>query len=179
MSISEAAAQQKNIEEDRPVITAIVGGGGGCEAILRMVQEDSLSRFRMAIRGVADINPDAPIVTVSYGKIPEKFLDGIRHIVRAGQGLLEPPQAVFSATFRSDKPVERERFFDAIDSLRDNVLRMKGYIDFGEGAVFVERVGDEMIEKSAPPDKKGTSFVVIAWNIREQELRDRIDEILT
>lgn len=58
--MSEAATQPKVIQEDRPVVTAIVGGGGGCEAILRMVQEDSLGRFRMDIRGVADTNPAAP-----------------------------------------------------------------------------------------------------------------------
>ena len=43
--------------DDRPLITAIVGGGCGCEAILRMV--DTLGRFRMSIVGVADINPEA------------------------------------------------------------------------------------------------------------------------
>ncbi len=57
--MSEAATQPKTIREDRPVVTAIVGGGGGCEAILRMVQGDSLDRFRMDIQGVADTNPDA------------------------------------------------------------------------------------------------------------------------
>ena len=39
---------------------AIVGGGKGCESILRMVAEDRLGRFRMRIIGVADKNPEAP-----------------------------------------------------------------------------------------------------------------------
>jgi PAS domain S-box-containing protein len=80
--MSEAATQPKIIREDRPVVTAIVGGGGGCEAILRMVQEDSLGRFRMDIRGVADTNPDATglecaremgveLVTTNYRKLYE------------------------------------------------------------------------------------------------------------
>jgi PAS domain S-box-containing protein len=43
--------------DDHTLITAIVGGGCGCEAILRMV--DTLGGFRMSIVGVADINPDA------------------------------------------------------------------------------------------------------------------------
>ncbi len=46
--------------DDRPVVTAVVGGGSGCEVILRMVQEDTLGRFRMSIQGVADTNPYAP-----------------------------------------------------------------------------------------------------------------------
>ncbi len=44
----------------RPMRTAIVGGGRGCEHILRMVQEDTLGRFQMEICGVADIDPEAP-----------------------------------------------------------------------------------------------------------------------
>ena len=40
--------------------TAIVGGGQGCESILRMVREDTLGRFRMEILGVAEVVPDAP-----------------------------------------------------------------------------------------------------------------------
>jgi len=39
---------------------AIVGGGVGCESILRMVEEDALGRFQMTVLGVADIDPDAP-----------------------------------------------------------------------------------------------------------------------
>ena len=39
---------------------AIVGGGVGCETILRMVEEDALGRFQMTVLGVADIDPEAP-----------------------------------------------------------------------------------------------------------------------
>ncbi|MFH2005396.1 MAG: PAS domain S-box protein [bacterium] len=39
---------------------AIVGGGRGCEALLRMAAADRLGRFRMRICGVADSNPEAP-----------------------------------------------------------------------------------------------------------------------
>jgi len=56
---------------------AIIGGGRGCESILRMVREDALGRFRMTVLGVADIDPDAagvryareigvPLVTEDY-----------------------------------------------------------------------------------------------------------------
>ncbi len=40
--------------------TAIVGGGKGCESIIRMVGDDALGRFRMVILGVAEIEQDAP-----------------------------------------------------------------------------------------------------------------------
>jgi len=44
----------------RPLNTAIVGGGKGCASFLRMVAEDKLGGFRLQVRGVADVNPDAP-----------------------------------------------------------------------------------------------------------------------
>lgn len=44
----------------RKLRAAIVGGGQGCESVLRMVRGDTLGRFRMEIVGVADINPSAP-----------------------------------------------------------------------------------------------------------------------
>ncbi|HXZ44526.1 MAG TPA: PAS domain-containing protein, partial [archaeon] len=47
-------------DDDRPLITAIVGGGQACEAILRMVKEGGLGSLRMSIVGVADRNADAP-----------------------------------------------------------------------------------------------------------------------
>jgi len=53
-------ARRRSDRHPQALATAIVGGGSGCEAILRMVEEDSLGRFRMRIAGVADIDPDAP-----------------------------------------------------------------------------------------------------------------------
>jgi len=47
-------------DDDRPLITAVVGGGPACEAILRMVEEDSLGSLRLSIVAVADSNADAP-----------------------------------------------------------------------------------------------------------------------
>ncbi|MBW2453046.1 MAG: PAS domain S-box protein [Deltaproteobacteria bacterium] len=59
---------------------AIVGGGQACVAILRLVQDDALSHLRMAIQGVADVNPNrrgiraareqgVPLVTTDYREL--------------------------------------------------------------------------------------------------------------
>jgi len=80
--MSEPAVVSQTSSEDSPTITAIIGGGNSFEAIFRMVQEDTLGRFRMSILGVADINPDAPgmryardigveLVTTDYRKLYE------------------------------------------------------------------------------------------------------------
>ena len=53
--------QQKRVSsEGRLLRTAIVGGGRGCESVLRMAREDRLGRFRMDIVGVADLDEEAP-----------------------------------------------------------------------------------------------------------------------
>jgi PAS domain S-box-containing protein len=39
---------------------AIVGGGRACHDLLRLLDEERLSRLKMKILGVSDINPDAP-----------------------------------------------------------------------------------------------------------------------
>lgn len=57
--MSESTTDLKTPEEERRIVTAIIGGGGACAAILHMVQEDKLGRFRMSIQGVADTAPDA------------------------------------------------------------------------------------------------------------------------
>ena len=80
--MSESAVVSQTSSEDSPTITAIIGGGNSFEAIFRMVQEDTLGRFRMSILGVADINPNAPgmryardigieLVTTDYRKLYE------------------------------------------------------------------------------------------------------------
>ena len=38
---------------------AIVGGGLGCESILKMVEGDSLARLNTRILGVAEVDPEA------------------------------------------------------------------------------------------------------------------------
>ena len=58
--MSESVSAPEASSEESRVVTAVIGGGSGCEVILRMVQEDTLGRFLMSIEGVADTNPDAP-----------------------------------------------------------------------------------------------------------------------
>jgi PAS domain S-box-containing protein len=55
-----------NLSDDHPLIAAVVGGGQGCEAILRMVKHDVLANFRMSVVGVADIDLNA--VGVRYAR---------------------------------------------------------------------------------------------------------------
>ncbi len=64
----------------RELNTVIIGGGKGCESILRMVKEDTLGRFQMKVLGVADVDPNAvgmkyarelsiPTITTDYREL--------------------------------------------------------------------------------------------------------------
>ena len=44
----------------RQLSAAIVGGGQGCKSFLQMMQNDRVGPWRLNIRGVADIHPNAP-----------------------------------------------------------------------------------------------------------------------
>ncbi|MCX7047927.1 MAG: GTP-binding protein [Candidatus Sumerlaeota bacterium] len=121
---------------------------------------------------LAAMNPQAPRIRVQFGAIPADFLLSLRHTPRSGDLLAEPPDPLFSESFETDHPVDRGLFEQALETLGDKVLRLKGRVDFGAGPVFIEKAGASLIEKAPPSGKLGTAFVVIAWNIRQSELRE-------
>jgi len=47
-------------QADMPFNVGLVGGGKACYNLLKILDKDRLSRLKMRILGVADINPDAP-----------------------------------------------------------------------------------------------------------------------
>ncbi len=49
-------------QADKPFNVAFVGGGKACYNLLNILDKERLSRLKMNILGVADINPDAPAI---------------------------------------------------------------------------------------------------------------------
>ena len=47
-------------QADLPLNVAFVGGGNAFYGLLKILEKERLSRLKMKIIGVADINPDAP-----------------------------------------------------------------------------------------------------------------------
>jgi len=58
--IDESRQIIRNIQAQEPLHVAIVGGGRACYNLLKLLNEDRLSRLKMKILGISDINPDAP-----------------------------------------------------------------------------------------------------------------------
>jgi len=79
------------------------------------------------------MNPSAPVVAVEHGRIDERFLHGLKHAGHTGAMHTRPPETVFSVSFKISRPVMRDRFQAVVQSLRENILRLKGYIHFENG----------------------------------------------
>ena len=129
--------------DDRPLITAIVGGGQGCEAILRMVREDTLERFRMSIVGVADTDADAP--GVRYARAI-----GIEWITTDYRDLYAIPdldliiELTGSATVRDELELSRPRHVQLIDH---TAARLFWELHQAEEAIIEQRSKDFAIQR--------------------------------
>jgi PAS domain S-box-containing protein len=58
--IIKAAGLIRGRQAEVPLNVAIVGGGKACFDLLRILDKDRLTRLRIRILGVSDLNPDAP-----------------------------------------------------------------------------------------------------------------------
>jgi len=136
-------------------------------------------RERAALHEVlASHNPHAPIMETSEGRIPETFLNALTHRPQAGDALTAPPDPVFAETFQPAGPTDRARFEAALASLGDKILRLKGHLDFGEGLRYVEVVCGDFQESEATSGAKAPRIVVIAWRLRQDELRQAMEDAL-
>ena len=48
----------------------------------------------------------------------------------------QPPADIIAVSISGDKPYDRDRFYKTLEELKDNLLRLKGNIDFGNGAAI-------------------------------------------
>jgi G3E family GTPase len=142
-----------------------------------LVSETDLQKLEKLL---SSINPDAPVTKTHHGLITEEFILKLKNKFRESPPLLSPPAAVFSSSFRTENPLNKKKFLSIIESLKDNILRMKGQIDFGDGPGFIELAGDEIIEKKELliDKEKKTAFVIIAWNIKQKEFENQIKRTL-
>jgi G3E family GTPase len=143
-----------------------------------LANEIELQQLGAVLEGM---NPTAPQIQTTYGRIPAGFLENLKHTVRRGEPLLEPPDPVFALSFRHDKPIDRARFQQVISELGEDLLRLKGQVEFGDGPEFAEVAGgrltiggtDAMTFRAESP----TAFVAIGWRTPRQEFQAAIESI--
>jgi len=143
-----------------------------------LVNEAELQQLSAILKGM---NPEAPQLPTTYGRIPADSFDNLKHTVRRGGPLLEPPDPVFALSFSHDKPIDRVRFQHVISNLGEDLLRLKGRVDFGDGPQFAEvaggllTIGGDM--SIALHTDTPTAFVAIGWRAPREDFQAAIESI--
>ncbi len=138
-----------------------------------LIPKEDLEQLQQVLR---QMNPRAPQECVEYGRIPSGFIENLKHEIQRADTLQAPPDPVFSETFSTALKVDREQFEQVVNEIGKDLLRLKGQIDFGNGPEFVEVVNGKLtIDHNSRVDFGNTSFVAIAWRLRQAELRERIE----
>ena len=132
-----------------------------------LVTPPDLGILRQVLGG---LNPRAPQVEVTYGRIPEEFLLSLVHERRPGAAAERPPDDLVSVSLQTDRVVDRAAFMGAIGALGDNLLRLKGVVRFPDGRAFVEVITGRVTEERPPASSETTAFVAIGWQVSRDTL---------
>ena len=132
-----------------------------------LVTPSDLGILRQVLGG---LNPRAPQVEVTYGRIPEEFLVSLVHERRPGAAAERPPDDLVSVSLQTDRVVDRAAFMGAIGALGDNLLRLKGVVRFPDGRAFVEVVTGRVTEERPLAGSETTAFVAIGWQVSRDTL---------
>ena len=141
-----------------------------------MVSEEELTMLNKILDSM---NPDAVKTCTQFGKIEADFLSRIQHTPHDAQAIEQPPADIIAVSVSGDRPYDRDRFYEVLDELKDNLLRLKGNIDFGSGPRFVELAGTKVTEVEASDEltkqnKTPTAFTAIAWEIDKDTLHQKL-----
>ncbi len=132
-----------------------------------LVPERDLKVLRRVLAG---LNPRAPQVETTFGRIPDEFLRTLVHERRPAPAAERPPDDLVSVSLQTQRLVDRAAFMAAISALGDKLLRLKGAVQFADGRSFVEVVNGHVMESEPPAGLGPTAFVVIGWKITRDDL---------
>jgi G3E family GTPase len=127
------------------------------------------------------LNPTAARVETEHGKVDSDFLKDIQHKTHEDKTLEQPPDDIIAVSISSEQPYDRDAFYKTLDELKGHLLRLKGNINFGDGARFVELAGTEITETQPSEEltkqnNAQTAFTAIAWKIDKDTLRQSLLE---
>lgn len=137
------------------------------------VNEAQLVTLRQIL---STLNSKAVQIETEFGEIDAAVLNNIQHQAYISQVTDAPPADIIAVSISTDKKFNRSRFYTALEKLKDNILRLKGNIDFGKEVRFVEAVGQTITETDpcqelANHHGNRTAFTTIAWKIDKDDLQ--------
>jgi G3E family GTPase len=120
---------------------------------------------------LATLNPRADQIVTQHGQIPWSFITQLRH--QPPTDAADGPPAEISAWSCLVDRVDRNGLQQAIQRLADRLLRLKGFLNFGDGTRQVDVVFGSYTEKPSG-DRSPCGMTAIGWRISAEELRDHL-----
>jgi len=125
---------------------------------------------------VKTLNPEPPVEITSYGKISHEFISNLNHRQLSGSTIESPPEALFSLSFQNPHPINHDKFLSLLNDNKENILRLKGIINFENGPRFVEVIHGKFMEKSLVESKNiRAGFSVIAWKTEKDIFKEKFE----
>jgi G3E family GTPase len=126
------------------------------------------------------INPAAPMMETTFGKVDSAFLNAVVHRSRNENLVPCAPEQIFAVSFSTNKTVNENQFNALLRRLDRSILRLKGNVAFDSGPAFVEVVCGKVSKKDpvaaiSTQNSSATAFTVIAWNADKQTVRDQFE----
>lgn len=135
-----------------------------------LVDEPQIEKLTSMLK---QINPTARLTTTTYGQIQQGWIETLEHVERDGLMASTPPKDVIAVSFDEDMKVDRQKFFELLNSLGTDLLRLKGNVDFADGGEFVEVIWGKVTEKDLLKSMgSNTKFTAIGFNISTDKIRE-------
>lgn len=141
-----------------------------------LMTEQGLTEVQQVL---TELNPAAFQTVTEFGKVESEFLQSLTHQRHEGELFDCPPQEIPSIYIKTNSLVDRQRFFETLESLKDHILRLKGDVSFEDSAAFVEIAGGRITEQ--PPRgvfEAKTAFTVIGWKIEKSQLMEAFQQAI-
>lgn len=118
---------------------------------------------------VRDLNPRAAQVRVAHGRIDWDWLQSLQHVPCQGEATIAPPQELATCSIVGRRG-DRKAFHAAFARMQDQLLRLKGVVDWGDGPVLVEGVFDQLTERPFRGEEPRFGITVIGWRTTAEQL---------
>jgi hypothetical protein len=115
------------------------------------------------------MNPRAPQIRTTHAHVPWDFVDSLSHALASGSPATSPPEEIAACSILG-RQADRQAFRDALASVKDHLLRLKGIVDFGEGPVLVESVFGSFTERAVTTARPRYGITVIGWKTTSESL---------
>jgi G3E family GTPase len=123
---------------------------------------------------LSDINSRADQARVSRGRLDWSFVAGLEHVRYQAAPVQTPPKEVVTCSI-PNRRADRDRLVSAIESLGEQLLRLKGVVEFDEGPCLVESVFGTVTERPMEEENVRYGTTALGWKIPKAKLSQALE----